>query len=161
MALPLLESQADPSLNAAPSVAPAPGATPDSGRSPARSRRAQAAEPKTSPAKPARGQKTPIAVSDDPADHSPSNLVLDPAAVADVEGLEQEVAVLRASIRLLAGGGDMAAHVKVLAELRHQVEALCRALKTQRALAGRDDNGQAAEMDRRLEELGDDLGVDR
>jgi hypothetical protein len=88
-------------------------------------------------------------------------LVLDVKAVADADGLAQEVAVLRASIRQLANDGDMAEHVKVLAELRHQIEALCRALKTQQSLAGHDDGGRAAEMTRLLEELGDDLGVAR
>jgi hypothetical protein len=88
-------------------------------------------------------------------------LVLDLKAVADVAGLEQEVAVLRASIRQLANDGDMAAHVKVLAELRHQIEALCRALKTQQALEGHDGDERAVEMARVLEELGDELGVPR
>jgi hypothetical protein len=88
-------------------------------------------------------------------------LVLDLKAVADVAGLEQEVAVLRASIRQLANNGDMATHVKVLAELRHQIEALCRALKTQQALEGHDGDERAAEMARVLEELGDELGVSR
>lgn len=88
-------------------------------------------------------------------------LVLDLKAVADVDGLEQEVAVLRASIRHLANNGDMAVHVKVLAELRHQIEALCRVLKTQQSLAGHDGDARAAEMARVLEELGDELGVSR
>ena len=89
-------------------------------------------------------------------------LVLDVNAVADVDGLEQEVSVLRASIRHLASGDDdVDSHVKVLAELRHQIEALCRALKTQQALEGSDGGGRTAEMRRALEELGDDLGVAR
>jgi hypothetical protein len=88
-------------------------------------------------------------------------LILDPNAVADIDGLEQEVAVLRASIRQLATNGDMDVHVKVLAELRHQIEALCRALKTQQSLEGSDGDGRAAEMRRVLEELDDDLGVAR
>jgi hypothetical protein len=90
-----------------------------------------------------------------------AKLVLDIDAVADVEGLEQEVAVLRASIRQLASNGEMDVHVKVLAELRHQIEALCRALKTQQSLEGPDGGGRVAEMRRALEELGDDLGVTR
>ena len=88
-------------------------------------------------------------------------LVLDLQAVADADGLAQEVAVLRASIRQLADGGEMVEHVKVLAELRHQIEALCRVLKTQQSLAGRNGDERTAMMDRVLEELGDDLGVAR
>lgn len=86
-------------------------------------------------------------------------LVLDPAAVAGVEGLAQEVALLRASIRQLAQNGDAADHVKVLAELRHQVEALCTALKTQQALDGHDGDALAADLARALDELGDELGM--
>ena len=91
-----------------------------------------------------------------------SKLVLDLNAVADVDGLHQEVTVLRASIRQLASGGDdIAEHVKVLAELRHQIETLCRTLKTQQSLEGPDGDGRAAEMRRILEELGDQLEVER
>jgi hypothetical protein len=88
-------------------------------------------------------------------------LQLDIDAVADIDGLEQEVAVLRASIRQLANDGETAAHVKVLAELRHQIEALCRVLKTQQSLSGRDGDARAAELEQVLEELGDQLGVSR
>ena len=88
-------------------------------------------------------------------------LALDLQAVADVAGLEQEVALLRASIRRLANNGEAAGHVKVLAELRHQIEALCHALKTQQALAGHDGDARAAELAQVLEELGDQLGVPR
>ena len=104
----------------------------------------------------------PTAASPGPLKHPASKLVLDLRAVADVDGLEQEVSVLRASIRHLASGDDdVDSHVKVLAELRHQIEALCRALKTQQALEGSDGGGRTAEMRRALEELGDDLGVAR
>jgi hypothetical protein len=79
--------------------------------------------------------------------------------LAHVEGLAQEVALLRAAIHRLAGpGGEAAEQVKVLAELRHQVEALCTALKTQHALATSGD-ARAAELARALDELGDRLGV--
>ncbi len=91
----------------------------------------------------------------------PKKLVLDLQAVADVDGLEQEVAVLRASIRQLANNDGVAAHVKVLAELRHQIETLCRALKAQQSLEGHNGDARAAEMTRVLEELGDELGVPR
>ena len=63
-----------------------------------------------------------------------ARLMLNLAAVADVEGLEEEVAVLRASIRELAKIEDVAEHVKVLAELRHQIEALCTTLLDQASL---------------------------
>ena len=90
----------------------------------------------------------------------PAALVLDLAAVADVEGLTEEVAMLRASIRELAHPhGDLSEHVKILAELRHQIEALCSALKTQQALRGRDGDERAADLTRVLEDLGDRLGV--
>jgi chemotaxis protein histidine kinase CheA len=87
---------------------------------------------------------------------------LDVGAVANIEGLAQEVAVLRASIRQLAEPDtNTGEHVKILAELRHQVEALCRALKTQQALAGRESSTRADELARVLDELGDELGVPR
>lgn len=85
-------------------------------------------------------------------------LALDLAAVADVAGLAEEVALLRAAIRRLAQHGDAAEQVKVLAELRHQVEALCTALKTQQALDGHDGDARAAELARALDALGDELG---
>lgn len=92
-----------------------------------------------------------------------SGLALDSEAeaMADVEGLAEEVTLLRASIRRLARPDDETVeHVKVLAELRHQVEALCTALKTQQALDGNDE-ARAAELARVLDELGDHLGVPR
>jgi hypothetical protein len=88
--------------------------------------------------------------------------VLDGAAVAGVEGLAEEIALLRVSIRALAKPEhDTAEHVKILAELRHQIATLCTALKTQRALLGRDGDALTAEYVRVLDELGDDLGVPR
>jgi len=68
--------------------------------------------------------------------------------------------VLRASIRALVHpNDDLSEHVKILAELRHQIEALCSALKTQQALRGRDGDERAADLTRVLEDLGDRLGV--
>ncbi len=91
---------------------------------------------------------------------SASGLMLDLEAVAHVEGLAEEVAMLRASIRELAHPrGDLSEHVKILAELRHQVEALCSTLKAQQALESRE--GGPAELNRTLDELGDRLGVSR
>jgi hypothetical protein len=90
-------------------------------------------------------------------------LQLDLDAVAHVEGLAEEVAMLRASIRELAHPrgnlGDLSEHVKILAELRHQVEALCSTLKAQQALEGR--AGGATDLNQTLDELGDRLGVAR
>jgi hypothetical protein len=84
------------------------------------------------------------------------------AALANVVGLKEEVVLLRASIRELAQPGtDAAEHVKILAELRHQIEALCITLKTQQALDGRGGHERRAALDRVLEELGDDVGVSR
>ena len=121
-----------------------------------------ASSPSSAHEKPARQSETSSEASPRPAARPASKLVLDLQAVADVDGLEQEVSVLRASIRHLASGDDdVDSHVKVLAELRHQIEALCRALKTQQALEGSDGGGRTAEMRRALEELGDDLGVAR
>jgi hypothetical protein len=89
-------------------------------------------------------------------------LRLDVDAVAHIEGLAQEVAVLRASIRQLAAPvANTDRHVKVLAELRHQVQALCTALRTQQTLARRESSTQADELARVLDELGDELGVPR
>jgi hypothetical protein len=154
----LLDSPADPSLISAPGAASAPGDTPASDRDDARSDHSQTSEPKTGPAKPSQKQNAPAAVPKAPTDQPSSKPVLDVAAVAGVEGLAEEVAILRASIRHLADGGEMAAHVKALAELRHQIEALCRVLKTQQSLAGRGDDERAAMIERVLEELGDKLG---
>lgn len=90
-------------------------------------------------------------------------LVLDLAAVTDAQGLKAEVALLRAAIRRLSQDGeDAGQHVRVLAELRHQVEALCTALKTQHALDDEQEGDTlAADLARALEELGDELGVPR
>ena len=89
-----------------------------------------------------------------------AGLLLDLEAVAHVEGLAEEVAMLRASIRELAHPrGDLSEHVKILAELRHQVEALCSTLKAQQALESRE--GGPAELNQTLDELGDRLGVSR
>lgn len=89
-----------------------------------------------------------------------AGLLLDLEAVAHVEGLAEEVAMLRASIRELAHPrGDLSEHVKILAELRHQVEALCSTLKAQQALESRE--GGPADLNRTLDELGDRLGVSR
>ena len=85
---------------------------------------------------------------------------LDTKAVEGIVGLDHEVRVLRAAIRHLAGDENAAPHVRTLAELRHQVEALCTALKTQHALDGRGDD-LSADLARALEELGDELGVAR
>ena len=103
-----------------------------------------------------RARRTPT-----PEPEPAPKLVLDLKSVADVEGLAEEVAVLRASIRQLAQNGDMAVHVKVLAELRHQIETLGRTLKTQQSLEEHDGGARAAELTRVLEELGDELGVSR
>lgn len=111
---------------------------------------------------PSQEPTAPTAVSPGPLKHPASKLVLDLQAVADVDGLEQEVTVLRASIRHLASGEDgVDSHVKVLAELRHQIEALCRALKTRQSLVGADGDERAATMDRILEELDDQPEVER
>lgn len=94
-----------------------------------------------------------------------STLTLDLDAVAGVEGLAEEVAMLRASIReLVHPHGDLSEHVKILAELRHQVEALCSTLKAQQALEGeRGRRGGISEADvaETLDDLGDRLGVPR
>lgn len=88
-------------------------------------------------------------------------LTQDLAAAADPDGLAQEVALLRASIRRLAQpDGETAEQIKVLAELRHQIEALCTALKTQQALVG-DDKTRGAALNRLLDDLGEELGVAR
>ena len=174
MALSSLDPSIDPSLDS-PLLDLTRGARPCSpihaGRSSARSGRPSPSSPETAAgttvdrehaasvdapsSAPAKGKQN--LKSDRPV----SKLVLDLNAVADLDGLAQEVAVLRASIQQLANNGDMDVHVKVLAELRHQIEALCRALKTQQSLEGTDGDGRVAEMRRVLEELGDDLGVAR
>ena len=87
-------------------------------------------------------------------------LRLDPVAVAGL-GLADEVALLRAAIRRLAHDKKAAADVKTLAELRHQIDTLCTALKTQHALEGRDEDAASVALARVLEEFGDELGVRR
>ena len=103
-----------------------------------------------------RARRTGLAGSDGPE----PVLHLDLTAVAGAAGLGHEVSLLRAAIRRLADEEDASPHVKTLAELRHQVEALCTALKTQHALDGR-GNDLSADLARALEELGDELGVPR
>ena len=87
-------------------------------------------------------------------------LRLDPATVAGL-GLADEVALLRAAIRRLAHDEETPAHVKTLAELRHQIDTLCTALRTQHTLEGRDEDAASAALAQVLEELGDELGVPR
>jgi hypothetical protein len=91
------------------------------------------------------------------ADRKPP--ALDPSAVADVEGLQDEAALLRAAIRRLAADADAGVDVKRLAELRHQIEALCTVLKTQKALDGPGAAALDALLADVLEELGDEIGV--
>ncbi|MCC6175243.1 MAG: hypothetical protein IT305_08085 [Chloroflexi bacterium] len=69
--------------------------------------------------------------------------------------------MLRAAIRRLAEGGDAGRDVRILAELRHQVGALCTALKTQHDLQGSLADDLSTELARALEELGDTVGVPR
>jgi hypothetical protein len=103
-------------------------------------------------------EAAPVTVAPPPP-HAQPHTAPEPAPQA--EGLTQEVKLLRDSIRRLAKpDGESAERIKVLAELRHQIEALCTALKTQQALQ---ENGEAraAELARALEALGDQLGVPR
>ena len=109
-------------------------------------------------------RRKPAGGSDHPPRKTPPkrrSLASDLAAVAGAEGLTQEVALLRAAIHRLAEDGDAAEDVKVLAELRHQVEALCRALKTQQSLDGHDGDALATELAQALDELGDGPGASR
>ncbi len=87
-------------------------------------------------------------------------LRLRPTTVAGLS-LVEEVALLRAAIRRLARGDEAAVDVKTLAELRHQIDTLCTALKTQHALDGRDADAASTALARVLEELGDELGGPR
>ena len=99
---------------------------------------------------------------------------LNTAAVAGIVGIDQEVALLRAAIRRLIKDDDgkardgkadddktleAEARVEALAELRHQVDSLCTALKTQRALDGRPADVVETAVARALELLGDQMGV--
>lgn len=92
-------------------------------------------------------------------------LVRDPDAAVTVDDLVQEVKLLRGAIRRLAEDGDAskttAEDVKILAELRHQVAALCRTLKAQKELVGKAGDALAAELAQALDALGDGLGVPR
>ena len=100
-------------------------------------------------------EKPPGAVSDRPRKrHVPLvPLVLGSDATGAADSLVEEVGLLRAAIRRLAETGDEAEDVKVLAELRLQVEALGRALKTQRALGG----DTQAELVQTLAEIDDGI----
>ena len=91
-------------------------------------------------------------------------LHLNTAAVAGIVGIDQEVALLRAAIRRLIKDDngealEAEARVEALVELRHQVDSLCTALKTQRALDGRPDDAVSTAVARALELLGDEMGV--
>ena len=125
---------------------------------------APAPSPEAVPAREEQASKTPRKLSRSASaarvKRSASALMLDLEAVAHVEGLTEEVAMLRASIRELAHPrGDLSEHVKILAELRHQVEALCSTLKAQQALESRE--GGPADLNQTLDDLGDRLGVSR
>jgi hypothetical protein len=91
--------------------------------------------------------------------------VANAAAATTADGLVQEVALLRTAILNLAEDGDAAKSsmedIKVLAELRLQVAALCRTLKTQKDLRGSVDDTVMADLTRALDELDDGLGVSR
>ena len=86
----------------------------------------------------------------------PSSLARDSATLVDATGLADEVALVRAAIRQLGDDDTVDERMKILAELRHQVETLCRALKTQRALDHDAGSTSLAEM---LEELGNQMGL--
>ena len=107
---------------------------------------------------PRRRRSRPPPAPDKPA-LSAERLTIDLTTVADVEGLKDEVSMLRAAIRRLAVNGKATRHVKRLAELRHQVDTLCTALKTQRALDGRDSDALSADLAGVLEEIGDEMGL--
>jgi hypothetical protein len=89
----------------------------------------------------------------------------DLAADVTAEDLMQEVVLLRGVIRRLAEDDDKAESsaedVRILAELRHQVVALCGALKVQKALSGQAGDALAAELEQALDDLHDGLGVPR
>lgn len=152
------DATAEPCLSPAPGRdAPAPGPRAEVGgrvvgtKKAGRGHRAAPVAPRA-PIRPAE--------PDAPADEDVPPFRLDTKAVAGAVGLAHEVSVLRAAIHYLAEEENAAPHVKTLAELRHQVEALCTALKTQQALDGRGDD-LSADLARALEELGDELGVPR
>jgi|SRR5688500_16109872 hypothetical protein len=88
-------------------------------------------------------------------------LRLDLAAVSELTGLAEETAFLRAAARRIAAGEATDDEVKRLAELRLQVEALGRTLKTQRALEGGAADALSAALARVLEQLGDEPEVPR
>jgi hypothetical protein len=81
--------------------------------------------------------------------------LVDPAEVA---GLVVEATILRSVIRRLAeNGGVPAPMLKAWVELRQQVATLCAVLRTERALAPREEDAVSATLARALEELGDVL----
>ena len=162
---PSLPAVAPSSVTAELSPSPAPGGDTDAPiRTAGLGGRTSAAK------KPVRGRVVATVPTAPGAPAKPANVAgpteptppfrLNSAAVAGAVGLGHEVTLLRAAIRHLAEAEDAAPHVKTLAELRHQVEALCTALKTQHALDGRGDT-LSADLARALEELGDELGVPR
>ena len=105
-----------------------------------------------------RPEGAPTATDRPPSDRP---LRLDVVAVSGLKGLEAETAFLRAAARRLAAGEATDDEVKRLAELRHQVEALGRTLKTQRGLDGGEADALSATLARVLEQLGDEMGVPR
>lgn len=138
-------------------------------RTPEKARAARPPKPPScSPKAGARaGRKRASACPDTPRTIRTSLLALarDPDAVVTVDDLVQEARLLRGAIRRLAEDGDAsktnAEDIKILAELRQQVAALCRTLKAQKDLAGKAGDVWAAELAQALDALGDGLGVPR
>jgi hypothetical protein len=81
-----------------------------------------------------------------------------PVDPAEAAGLVVEATILRSVIRRLAeNAGVPAPMLKAWAELRQQVATLCAVLRTERALAPREEDAVSATLARALEELGDEV----
>lgn len=77
------------------------------------------------------------------------------ADVAGLQGLTAEISVLRVAIaRLLAAGDDDLSAAERLAVVARGVDAIGRALRTQRLLSGEHADGLAAALEQVLAELG-------
>jgi hypothetical protein len=79
----------------------------------------------------------------------------DPTEAPDAADLTAEVVLLRSAIRRLAAVETVPDRtLKGLAELRHQVEALCTTLRAQRALAPRPEDPAQLAVSQALERIG-------
>lgn len=70
-----------------------------------------------------------------------------------------EVAILRVMIRRVMERSGEADPLKALPLIRQGIDAICRALRTERVLSGESSDSLAAAMAVALREIGEELGI--